>query len=272
MKVIGFVTTKAYILMIRMRKVLLLSMVIYLLWSCTLTPTAYPLHILATGTSTSSATLTPTIVWFPPTQTPTPFPTRVVTPTEDMRPNTGDIIFVDDFSSQTGWTLTHSQTGSVAYGKNELTIAIGETNAYLFSVREEPIFNDFYLEITAEPNLCKDLDEYGVLFRISATGNHYRFSLSCDGQIRLDRVFGGQVSSPQPWMLSGAVPPGAPSSSRLGVSAEGDEMSFFVNGQYQFSIHDPLLASGGVGVFARSTNNSAVTVNFSDLIVYEINP
>ena len=251
---------------------MLLSMVGFLLWACTVTPTTTPIPMLATDTSPLAATITPTIVWFPPTEIPTPFPTPVVTPTEDMRPNTGDILFEDDFSSRTGWTLTHSQTGSVAYGKNELTIAIGETNAYLFSVREEPTFSDFYLEITAEPNLCKDLDEYGVLIRVTPTIDYYRFSLSCNGQIRLDRVSGGQASSPQPWILSGAVPPGAPSSSRLGISAEGEEMSFFVNGQYQFSIHDPRLTSGGVGVFARSTNNTAVTINFSDLIVYEINP
>jgi len=258
--------------MIRIKIVLLLSMVGFLLWACTVTPTITPIPMLATDIPPLAATITPTIVWFPPTETPTPFPTPVVTPTEDIRPNTGDILFEDDFSSRTGWTLTHSQTGSVAYGKNELTIAIGETNAYLFSVHEQPIFSDFYLEITAEPNLCKDLDEYGVLIRVTPTIDYYRFSLSCNGQMRLDRVSGGQASSPQPWMLSGAVPPGAPSSSRLGISAEGEEMSFFVNGQYQFSIHDPQLTSGGVGVFARSTNNTAVTVNFSDLIVYEINP
>jgi hypothetical protein len=247
-------------------------MVFFLCCACTEIPTTASITVLPTDTSPLAATFTPTIVWFPPTETPTPFPTWAVTPTEDMRPNTGEILFEDDFSSQSGWTLTHTQAGNVAYGNDELTIAIGETNAYLFSVREEPIFSDFYLEITAEPNLCKELDEYGVLFRVSPTGDYYRFSLSCNGQIRLDRVIGGQASSPQPWMLSGAVPPGAPSSSRLGVSADGEEMSFFVNGQYQFSVHDPLLTSGSVGVFARSTNNTAVTVNFSDLIVYEINP
>jgi len=187
-----------------------------------------------------------------------------------MRPNLGKILFADDFSDPKAWTLNLSSSGSVALGMNELTIAIGETNAYLFSIREEPVFTDFYLEITAEPNLCKDMDEYGVLFRVSPTIDYYRFSLSCSGQVRLDRVSGGQASSPQPWLLSGAVPPGAPSSSRLGVSAIGTEMNFIVNGQYQFSIHDPQLTSGGVGVFARSTNKMAVTVNFTNLVIYEV--
>lgn len=243
-----------------------------LLWACSVAPKSTSTPIPPTDTPTPAATVTPTIVWFPPTATPTPFPTQVVTPTEDMRPNFGRVLLEDDFSTQNGWTLTQTQTGSVAYGKNELTIAIGETNATLFSVREEPIFTNFYLEITAEPSLCRGLDEYGVLFRVSPTIDYYRFSLSCDGQVRLDRVKGGQASSPQPWMLSGAVPPGAPSSSRLGISAVGAEMRFFVNGQYQFSINDPLLTSGGVGVFARSTNNKIVTVNFSDLVIYEVNP
>ncbi len=213
-----------------------------------------------------------TTVWFPPTATPTPFPTPVVTPTIDMRPKTGRILLEDDFSVKGEWTLTQSQSGSVAYGKSELTIAIGETNAYLFSIREEPIFTDFYLEITAEPSLCSSTDEYGVLFRVSPTIDYYRFSLSCDGRVRLDRIIGDNASSPQPWLLSGAVPPGAPSSSIIGISVIGSEMRFFVNGQYQFSAHDPSLATGSVGVFARSTNKKAMTVNFSKLFVSEVIP
>lgn len=254
-------------------KVLLSILGISLLLSaCSMAPGQISTPILLTDTPIPVATVTATPVWFPPTATSSPFPTPVILPTEDMGPKTGKILYEDDFSSQTGWTLSQTQDGSVAYGKEELTIAIGETNAYLFSVHEQPEFGDFYLEIVAQPSMCRNLDEYGVLFRVSPTSDYYRFSLSCDGQVRLDRIIGGQASSPQPWMLSGAVPPGAPSSSTLGVAAIGSDFQFFVNGQYQFSISDPLLTSGGVGVFARSTNNQAVTVNFSNLVVYEVVP
>jgi hypothetical protein len=244
----------------------------YLLSACTLSPTTVPTPIQPIDTPIPAITVTPTFVWFPPTETPTAFPTRIITPTEDMRPNLGNILYEDDFSSPSGWSLTHTEAGSVAYGKNELTIAIGETNAYLFSIHDQPTFGDFYLEITAGPSMCRDIDEYGVLFRVSPASDYYRFSLSCNGQVRLDRIISGQASSPQPWMLSGAVPPGAPSTSLVGVSAVGEELQFFVNGRYQFSVNDPLLTSGGVGVFARSTNNQAVTVNFSNLVVYEVVP
>lgn len=255
-----------------MKNFLFIFIICFLTGACASMPSPTPNFTEVSNTSTPTLTTTPTVVWFPPTETPTPFPTPVITPTADMRPKIGKILFEDDFSSQTGWTLTQSQAGSVAYGNNELTIAIAETNAYLFSILEAPTFTDFYLEITAAPSLCKEVDEYGVLFRVSPAIDYYRLSLSCNGQIRVDRIIGGQASSPQPWVLSGAVPPGAPSSSVLGISAVGDDMQFFVDGKYQFSIQDPLLTSGGVGVFARSTNNQAVTVNFSDLVVYEVIP
>jgi hypothetical protein len=255
-----------------MKKFYLFISIGILLTACSLAPTSEPTPLLPTETPGQIVTITPTIIWFPPTSTPTPFPTPIITPTADMKPRIGEIIFEDDFTSQTGWTTNRTDAGSVAFGKDELTIAIGETNAYLFSIHEKPSFSDFYLEITAGPIMCRDLDEYGLLFRVSPSIDYYRFSLSCDGQTRLDRVVAGQASSPQPWLLSGAVPPGAPSSSRLGISAIGAEMNFFVNGRYQFSISDPLLSTGGVGVFARSTNNQAVTVNFSNMIVYEVIP
>jgi hypothetical protein len=68
------------------------------------------------------------------------------------------------------------------------------------------------------------------------------------------------------------VPPGAPSSSRLAVSAVGEEMSFFVNGKFQFTVSDPSISEGSIGVFARSMKENAVTVNFSELEVYKTGP
>ena len=73
-------------------------------------------------------------------------------------------------------------------------------------------------------------------------------------------------------MMSGAIPPGAPSTSRMAVWARGSEMRFFANDEYLFTVHDPLLPSGSLGVFARSSGDLAVTVNFSDLVVKKIIP
>jgi len=234
-------------------------------------PAPTPLPPLPTATPLPPTnTPTPTVVWFPPTATFTPFPTATpaLTPTLDTRPQYGALILADDFSETGPWTLSRTTTGSLAITMNELTVAVAEPGGYLFSLRQQPALTDFYAEITASPSLCRGPDEYGMLLRYSPTKDFYRFSLSCDGQVRLDRFYNGAASSPQPWQLSGAVPPGAPSSSRIAVLALGKEMRFYVNDQFVFSVADPAIPSGTLGVFARSAGDTVVTVNFSDLKIY----
>lgn len=225
----------------------------------------------ATPTFSPTLTLTATTVWFPPTATFTPVPTLGIKPTATQHIESGAALFTDQFDDPSLWLLTRTSTTSIALGKNVLTLALNQPGGYLFSLRNEPVIGDFYLEITASPSLCRAQDEYGVLLRVSPELDFYRFSLSCDGQTRLDKFFNGKASSPQPWMLSGSVPPGAPSSSRLAVWASGKEMRFFINGELQFTVQDPSLAAGTLGVFVRSAGENAVTVSFSGLIVREVN-
>ena len=243
----------------------------FLLSACQTPETAQPI-IDSTPSPTATSTPTITVEWFPATSTPTIIPTLSVIPTPEFRPGIGEVILQDDFSDPGPWTIGQSSSGNIALGLNELTIAIAEPKAYDFSVRQVPIFNDFYIELTTSAMLCLGEDQYGILFRMSSPGDFYRYSLSCDGRVRLDRIVQGAASSPQPWTNSGSVPPGSPITSRLGIWAHGDEMRFFINDQYQFAVNDPLLPSGYFGVFARSMGENAVTVNFSDLIVRQIEP
>jgi hypothetical protein len=252
--------------------VLILFLVIFILAAmlnaCLAAPT--PLPPLPTNTPlqpTETPTTTP--VWFPPTATNTPLPSLVVTPTQDLAPQFGDLILNDPFTDPTIWVLGKSRTGSVALGKNELTIAVSQPGGYLYSIRQKTILADFYAEITASPSLCRGNDEYGLLVHFNSPTDFFRFSLTCNGQVRVDRLLRNQASSPQPLIYSGAVPPGAPSTSRLGVSAQGKLMRFYANGQYLFSVSDPSLLTGSLGVFARSAGDNVVTVNYSDLSIYQ---
>ena len=227
-----------------------------------------PLPTEVTFTITPSPTAT--IEWFPPTSTPTIAPTNETTPTPEVVQEQGNIILKDDFSNPDYWLLGHTSSGNITLGLNELTIAISEPGAYDYSVRSEPILDNFYIEITTSPTLCQGEDQYGLLIRMSSPGNFYRYALSCDGRVRLDRIIQGMASSPQPWIQNNSMPPGAPLPARLGVRLQGKEMDFFINGQYQFSVNDPTIPSGNIGVFARSMGENAVTVNFSDLVVRQV--
>ncbi len=234
-------------------------------------PAATPLPPDPTNTPLPpTETPTPTIVWFPPTATSTLFPTPVVTPTLDLRPQYGEILFTDSFTQTAAWRLAKTSQTSIAFGEAELTLAISGPGLYLYTLRERTDLTNFYLEITASPSLCRGDDEYGLLLRFASVDEFYRFSLTCSAMVRLDKYFNGRASSPQAPSLSGAAPPGAPSSARLGVWANGKEMRFYINNEYQFTVRDPSITHGTLGLFARSAGDTPLTVTFSDLAVYQV--
>jgi len=224
-------------------------------------PTATPLP-------TDAATQTPTIVWFPPSATPTllAFPTYTATP--EMSPGIGSVTLVDDFSDESVWDTAVSDQASASISRNRLTLA-AQPDVYLASLRRDIALGNFYAEITARPSLCRAEDSYGILIR--AVGNSfYRFVLSCNGLVHVERVSSSVklvIFEPVP---SGDAPRGAPGEVRIGMWAVGSEMRLFLNGRFQFSIVEKTFPSGAFGVFARSSGDTPVTITFSDLTVYDV--
>lgn len=233
-----------------------------------------PLSPIPLPTSTETTTVTPTttttIVWFPPTATFTLFPTAVVSPTENFQPNLGPLILEDDYTDQGAWPTMRSADGSVAYGNQELTLAVAVPGGALVSLRQAPLVNDFYLEIDAMPSLCRSNDTYGLLLRASSILDFYRLMVNCNGQLRVERLKNGYAVLIQDWTPSGQIPPGGMMRTRLGVWSLNDEMRVFVNGIFQFSFRDPVWTSGQIGVFARSAGDTPMTVNFSNLSIYRL--
>jgi hypothetical protein len=233
-------------------------------------PAATPLPPLPTATPLPpSATPTPTIVWFPPTATYTPFPTptQALTPTVDAQPSYGSLILEDNFQGAGAWVTGQLPSGTIAQNQDALTLVVSQERGYLSAVRQNTALTDFYAQITANPTLCRGADEYGLLLRVSG-GDFYRFSLSCDGQARVDRLLNGSASSPKPWTQNGAIPPGSPSLSQLSVQAIGRQMRFYVNDAFIFEVNDGTIPSGGLGLFARAASDTPVSVSFSNLKVY----
>ena len=225
---------------------------------------------LPTLTPTSSLTPTATIAWFPPTRTATAFPVVESTPTPDLRSGIGALMFSDDFSSGADWALAAADSASATVANDHLSLAVTAPGVYLFTTRQQPVLSDFYAEATANVTLCSGADEYGMLVRLASTGDFYRFTLTCDGRAKVDRVFRGQPNTMADYVRSGLIPATVPGTVKLGVWAGGDELRFFVNDFYLFSVRDTVLYSGTLGFFVRSQGQTAVTVRFSDLQVYEV--
>ena len=185
-------------------------------------------------------------------------------------PEHGEVIYSDDFSDPSHWRTGNFPEGRISLGVNELSLAVSSPRGYLYSLLQGFSQGDFYLEITANPTICRGNDEFGVLLRASSMQDFFRFALTCDGHARIDRVLKGQASAPIPPSLSGAVPPGAPSRSRLGIWAKGKELRFYANNQHLFHLKDSSMPEGSLGVFARAGTEDSMTVNFSELVIYAL--
>jgi hypothetical protein len=224
-----------------------------------------------TPTAPSSATPTATIIWFPPTDTPTALPVQPATPTADYRPGVGDLLFSDSFDDPAFWNTASSADASAMLTNSRLVLSITKPGPLsIASLRNQPSAGDFYADATANISLCSGNDQYGMLYRAGGNGNYYRFVLNCNGQERLERVRGGVTYPLLGWLSSNDAAIGAPAQIKLGVWAVGREMRLFLNDIYQFSMDDPVFSAGTFGFFAYANGKSPVTISFSDLSVYSV--
>jgi hypothetical protein len=226
---------------------------------------------LATETPLPSDTppATPTVIWFPPSATPTPNAIPTYTATPQMNPGIGAVLLTDNFTSPKVWDTVTSEQASIILKDKRLTLAV-EPGVSIVSLRRDQTFRNFYAELTVRIGLCRAEDTYGILLR--AIGNSfYRFSLSCNGLITVERIKSGERLALLEPIASGDVPLGPPGEVEIGIWAVGGEMRLFLNGRYQFSVTEKTFPSGAFGVFVHSKQDTPVTISFSDLKIYEVN-
>lgn len=227
-----------------------------------------PLGTATPRPPTATAVLSPTPIWFPTTETPTPRPLAIPTDTPDWRPGIGSEIRVDNFTDKESWDTFESDDGLAALANNSLILSAAP-DVYLISLNRDLTLTDFHVEVTARVNICRGADEYGLLVR-AIPRVYYRFAITCDGQVRAERVAGNErLMLQKPYHTSNVR--GAPSEVRLAVWAFKNELRFFLNDIYQFSISDNNLPSGSIGFFVRSAGATPVTVAFTDLAIQKLN-
>jgi hypothetical protein len=225
---------------------------------------------LATETALPSETPPPTqtIVWFPPSATPTLNAIPTYTATPEMSPGIGEVLLRDNFTSARVWDTVASEQASVSLKDKQLVLAV-EPGVSVASLRRDLTFGNFYAELTARIGLCRANDIYGLLIRVTGN-NFYRFNLSCNGLITVERVKSGERLALLEPTASGDVPLGPPGEVEIGIWAVSGEMRLFLNGRYQFSVIEKTFPSGAFGVFVKSNGDTPVTITFSDFRVYAV--
>ncbi len=228
-------------------------------------PTMTPTPVSATEMPTH------TIVWFPPTNTPSPFPSITILSTPEQRPGLGGLLFTDSFDQPDLWNQSVVSWASATVARNKLILSFsGQGPFFIISMRNQPVLQDFYAEATVNLSLCGSKDQFGMIFRAVPGDNYYRFTVRCDGQARLERRLSGSASPLTAWQPSGDAPGAAPADVKLGVWAVGSELRFFLNDHLQFIKRDPVLHTGTLGFFVFASGATPITASFASLSVYSV--
>ena len=229
-----------------------------------------PTPVVLMFSPTPSLTTTSTIVWFPATATSTPQPTATPVPTQDFKPGLGSVLYEDTFNDMENWKKQIIADGNIAPGGGELTLAVQAPKGSLTAFRANTTVNNFYAEVTVNASLCRGDDMAGIVFRSVGDQSYYRYLVDCNGRVSAQVMIGNTPTFMRDWVGSSQLQPGLPYEFTMGVWAYGNVMRFFINGEMQFEVTRDLYRSGGLGFFARASGDSPLTMNFSNLKIYEL--
>lgn len=164
----------------------------------------------------------------------------------------GELLFRDDFSEDAGrWSLEPGDEGASAYvdGAYVMTPPLGLRVVSLSDWEG----GDFLVEADAARIAGAEYGfAAGLVFRYVDPDNYYCFEAGSDGRYWLGKRVDGESSLLAEPTESALIPPGADFAVRLGALARGGRLTLLLNGTEVQTVEDGDLASGALGLAARS--------------------
>lgn len=186
----------------------------------------------------------------------------------------GSDSYQETFDEEGNWGTgnTNQVEGQVKDGVYELHVK-DNNGVYYASAGENFADGTYVVEATQVDGPLNN--GYGLVFRVDESSDtFYLFEISGDGYIWIGyctascqdesvALVGGD------WFRSSAVKSGLFETNRLRVTAEGPEMTFFVNGIEVGRTSDSRLTNGDIGVMVEALGERGVRVAFDN---FEVQP
>jgi hypothetical protein len=236
-------------------------------------PTVVPPTIAVVATSAPAATLAAPTQAAAPTSAPAATNTRAPTPRPTTASQPSGVLFSDDFSSQQasedkGWVFDTGDNVDYAWSANQLTISI-KKKQWLGLNWPDGTYDNFGAELEAQA-IGSDYTEYGLVLRAAGdkdSRTYYIFGVNTDGKYYLQKKVDGKwaETDPAPAAASQYIKPKAKNT--LGVLAEGNKLSLYINSFLVKTVTDDASSRGYVGVFAGTGDNDSAKAVFTRFTV-----
>jgi hypothetical protein len=186
------------------------------------------------------------------------------------------VLFNEDFASQKaaedrGWVFDTGENVDTTWSASRYVISIKRKN-WLGLNWPGGTYDNFGVEADGQAT-GGSYAEYGIVFRVSGdqdSRSYYIFGVNTDGKYYLQKKVNGDWADPDP------VPPAASSyvkpkaKNTLGVLAQGSKISLYINGFMVKTVTDDSSASGMVGVYAGTGDNTSAQAAFSRFAILSV--
>jgi hypothetical protein len=184
--------------------------------------------------------------------------------------SSGDVIFVDDFStSNENWDIWEkSDESAVSFFEDGLIMIVSKPNLDIITTNNVS-YPDVLIQTAAQKRLGTNDNAYGIVCRYLNDRNYYGFLISSDGYYGIIKVFEGdyKLLSSENLEFDEDIHQGKEENSIL-AKCEGNTLTLSINGIKKTSVIDGDLTTGKTGLITGSFSEADETaVLFDNFIV-----
>ncbi len=208
---------------------------------------------------------------WPPSATATPQPTATAV-AGDPRLTLGNPTFQDTkFKENVNWgSAWKDEFTQGEFTNNELVLTSIGVDGWTLTW---PKITDFYIEMTATTGDCSGMDRYGLIVRVPATFDRgYLYGFTCDGHysLRIWDPVKKQYTYLVKWTHSDDIITGSNQTNRLGLMAQGDNLTLYANGNLLGSVTDSQFDQGRFGPFVGHADTNDFTVYIKEIAYWDL--
>jgi len=186
-----------------------------------------------------------------------------------------DVIFSDQFiPGETGdWLVEGDDVGQTAVIDQKLVISIDQPNTLQYTTLQEPIVNNFLMEVDTQQISGNPESSYGVLARMRGADQFYRFEITSSGLYMAERhnADGTWSQYLDDWTESAAINQGLNTVNRLKIEAVGPNLLFYVNETLLHEVYDNGVGlEANVGLDAGTFGQTGLQVAFDNVVIREL--
>jgi hypothetical protein len=197
---------------------------------------------------------------------PEPPPTAVPLQTEDSA-----VLLVEEFAvGSTGdWHTEADELGMTAVLNERMLIEVNSQNTIQFTTLRERTFSDFVMEVEVTQLAGSLESSYGILFRMQAPDQFYRFDITGNGHFTVERhnADGTWTRFVEDWPLSNALKQGYNETNLLRVLAEGQAIALYANGDLLHQFSDGGYSEGTIALSGGTFGQPGLSVSFDNLVI-----